>query len=53
VRPDVKTLAVEREICHVGEDCPVLSAEYGNTLGGVITINTQKGSKEPKLYFDT
>lgn len=30
-----------------------LSAEYGNTLGGVITINTQRGSKEPKLYFDT
>jgi iron complex outermembrane receptor protein len=30
-----------------------LSAEYGNTLGGVIAINTQRGSKEPKLYFDT
>jgi iron complex outermembrane receptor protein len=30
-----------------------LSAEYPNTLGGVITINTQRGSKEPKLYLDT
>ncbi|MEW6387986.1 MAG: TonB-dependent receptor [Thermodesulfobacteriota bacterium] len=30
-----------------------LSAEYPNTLGGVITIRTQKGSKEPKVYFDT
>jgi len=30
-----------------------LSAEYPNTLGGVITINTQRGSKEPKLYIDT
>lgn len=30
-----------------------MSAEYGNTLGGVVIINTQKGSKEPKLYFDT
>jgi iron complex outermembrane receptor protein len=30
-----------------------LSAEYPNTLGGVITINTIRGSKEPKLYLDT
>jgi iron complex outermembrane receptor protein len=30
-----------------------LSAEYGNTLGGVIVINTQKGSAEPKIYLDT
>jgi iron complex outermembrane recepter protein len=30
-----------------------LSAEYPNTLGGVITINTQRGSKEPKIYLDT
>ncbi|MFZ5451435.1 MAG: TonB-dependent receptor plug domain-containing protein [Thermodesulfobacteriota bacterium] len=30
-----------------------LSAEYGNTLGGVIVINTQQGSKEPKLSADT
>jgi iron complex outermembrane receptor protein len=30
-----------------------LSAEYPSTLGGVITINTQKGSKEPKIYLDT
>lgn len=30
-----------------------LSAEYGNTLGGVITINTQRGSKEPKIYLDS
>jgi iron complex outermembrane receptor protein len=30
-----------------------LSAEYPNTLGGVITINTQRGSKEPKVYLDT
>jgi iron complex outermembrane receptor protein len=30
-----------------------LSAEYPNTFGGVITINTQRGSKEPKLYLDT
>jgi iron complex outermembrane receptor protein len=30
-----------------------VSAEYPNTLGGVITINTIKGSKEPKVYLDT
>ncbi len=30
-----------------------LSAEYSNTLGGAVIINTQKGSKEPKIYFDT
>lgn len=30
-----------------------LSAEYGNTLGGVITINTIRGSKEPKIYLDS
>jgi iron complex outermembrane receptor protein len=30
-----------------------ISAEYGNTLGGVIVINTQKGSAEPKVYLDT
>ncbi len=30
-----------------------LSAEYPNTLGGVIAINTIRGSKEPKLYLDT
>lgn len=30
-----------------------LSAEYPSTLGGVITINTQRGSKEPKLYLDS
>jgi iron complex outermembrane receptor protein len=30
-----------------------LSAEYGNTLGGVIVINTQKGSAEPKISLDT
>jgi iron complex outermembrane receptor protein len=30
-----------------------VSAEYPNTLGGVITINTQRGSKEPKVYIDT
>jgi iron complex outermembrane recepter protein len=30
-----------------------VSAEYPNTLGGVVIINTQRGSKEPKLYVDT
>lgn len=30
-----------------------VSAEYPNTLGGVITINTQRGSSEPKIYLDT
>lgn len=30
-----------------------LSAEYPNTLGGVIVINTIRGSKDPKLYLDT
>lgn len=30
-----------------------LSAEYGNTLGGVVVINTQKGSAEPKVSLDT
>lgn len=30
-----------------------LSAEYPNTLGGVITINTQRGTKEPKISLDT
>lgn len=30
-----------------------MSAEYPNTLGGVVIINTQRGSKEPKLTFDT
>jgi iron complex outermembrane receptor protein len=30
-----------------------VSAEYPNTLGGVITINTIRGSKEPKVYLDT
>ncbi|MDD2904043.1 MAG: TonB-dependent receptor [Syntrophales bacterium] len=30
-----------------------LSAEYSNTLGGAVIINTQKGSKEPKIYFDS
>jgi len=30
-----------------------LSAEYGNTLGGAIIINTQKGSAEPKISLDT
>jgi len=30
-----------------------LSAEYGNTLGGVVTIRTQRGSAAPKLYLDT
>ncbi|MBM4288483.1 MAG: TonB-dependent receptor [Deltaproteobacteria bacterium] len=30
-----------------------LTAEYANTLGGVIIINTQRGTKEPKLYLDT
>jgi len=30
-----------------------LSAEYGNTLGGAVIINTQKWTKEPKIYFDT
>jgi iron complex outermembrane receptor protein len=28
------------------------SAEYGNTLGGIIKITTAKGSKEPKLAVD-
>jgi iron complex outermembrane recepter protein len=28
------------------------SAEYGNTLGGIIKITTAKGSKEPRLFFD-
>jgi iron complex outermembrane recepter protein len=30
-----------------------LSAEYANTLGGAIVINTIKGSKKPKIYLDT
>jgi len=30
-----------------------VSAEYPNTLGGVITINTQRGSSEPKIYLDS
>jgi iron complex outermembrane receptor protein len=30
-----------------------ISAEYGNTLGGVIIINTKQGSKEPKLAIDS
>jgi iron complex outermembrane receptor protein len=30
-----------------------LSAEYPNTLGGTIVINTIKGSKDPKIYLDT
>lgn len=30
-----------------------LSAEYSNTLGGAVIINTQKGSKKPKIYFDS
>ncbi|MFZ5447779.1 MAG: TonB-dependent receptor plug domain-containing protein [Thermodesulfobacteriota bacterium] len=30
-----------------------VSAEYPNTLGGVVTINTIRGSKEPKIYLDT
>jgi len=29
------------------------SAEYPNTLGGVVIINTIRGSKEPKIYLDT
>uniref|UniRef100_A0A7C3V0V0 TonB-dependent receptor n=1 Tax=Desulfobacca acetoxidans TaxID=60893 RepID=A0A7C3V0V0_9BACT len=29
------------------------SAEYGNTLGGVVKITTIKGSKEPKVDFDS
>ncbi len=28
------------------------SAEYGNTLGGIIKITTAKGSKEPKFALD-
>jgi iron complex outermembrane receptor protein len=28
------------------------SAEYGNTLGGIIKVTTAKGSKEPKIAFD-
>jgi iron complex outermembrane recepter protein len=29
------------------------SAEYGNTLGGIIKITTAKGSTEPKLHLDS
>ncbi len=29
-----------------------LSAEYGNTLGGVVIINTKQGSKEPQASAD-
>ncbi len=28
------------------------SAEYGNTLGGIIKVTTAKGSKDPKVAFD-
>jgi|UniRef100_A0A7V6A5Q0 iron complex outermembrane receptor protein len=28
------------------------SAEYGNTLGGVVNITTMKGSKDPKVNLD-
>ncbi len=28
------------------------SAEYGNTLGGIIKVTTAKGSKDPKIAFD-
>jgi len=28
------------------------SAEYGNSLGGIVNITTLKGSKKPRLYID-